>query len=96
MGIEDEKVEDEIEAGNTELSDSLLISAEDVIAGADEMADPYEFLVPNTSCASCHRLNDLLFDFHSLSGFENNPITISPRVVKDVERDLSWARSRGL
>jgi hypothetical protein len=96
VGIEDETVEDEIDAGNTELADSLLISAEDVIEGADEMADPYEFLVPNTSCASCHRLNDLLFDFHSLSGFENNPITISPRVVKDVERDLSWARSRGL
>ena len=96
MSVEDPVVEAAIEAGNDALAESLIISNEDIDAKGPAMADPYQFLVPNTSCASCHRLNDLRFDFHSLSGFENNPITISPRVNKDVERDLNWARERGL
>jgi len=96
VGLEDPAVEDALAEGSAELAESLIISNEDIDILGEDMADPYEFLVPNTSCASCHRLNDLLFDFHSLSGFENNPITVSPRVDKDVARDLSWARSRGL
>ena len=74
-----EAVQAEIAAGNNELSLSVIISASDIEDMGPEMADPYAFLVPNTSCASCHRLNGLRFDFHSLSGFEDRGITVSPR-----------------
>ena len=93
LGVEDEAVQAEIAAGNNELSLSVIISASDIEDMGPEMADPYAFLVPNTSCASCHRLNGLRFDFHSLSGFEDRGITVSPRVTKDVARDMFWARS---
>ena len=91
--MEDEAVEAEIATGNNELSLSVIISSEDIDEMGPEMADPYSFLVPNTSCASCHRLNGLRFDFHSLSGFEDRGITVSPRVTKDVARDMFWART---
>jgi len=94
MGVEDTVVQEAIERGNQELDDSLIIDGEDIETLGPDMADPYEFLVPNTSCASCHRLNGLRFDFHSLSGFEDRGITISPRVNKDVARDLIWTRSQ--
>jgi len=93
LGVEDEAVEAEIATGNNELSLSVIISSEDIDEMGPEMADPYSFLVPNTSCASCHRLNGLRFDFHSLSGFEDRGITVSPRVTKDVARDMFWART---
>ena len=93
VGVEDVEVQEAIARGNRELEDSLIISEQDIAAIGPDMADPYEFLVPNTSCASCHRLNGLRFDFHSLSGFEDRGITVSPRVNKDVARDLIWTRS---
>jgi hypothetical protein len=96
VGLEDPAVERALEFGNPELEDSLIVSGEDIASKGSAMADPYQFLVPNTSCASCHRLNDLRFDFHSLSGFEDRGITVSPRVDKDVARDIYWTRSRGL
>jgi len=94
VGVEDEAVEIEIENGNYELSRSVIISGSDIGDLGPDMADPYSFLVPNTSCASCHRLNELRFDFHSLSGFEDRGITVSPRVTKDVARDMFWTRSK--
>ena len=96
VGLEDPAVERALEFGNQELEDSLIVSGDDIASKGSAMADPYQFLVPNTSCASCHRLNDLRFDFHSLSGFEDRGITVSPRVDKDVARDIYWTRSRGL
>ena len=93
VGIEDVVVQAAIARGNRELDESLIIEEEDIAALGPDMADPYEFLVPNTSCASCHRLNGLRFDFHSLSGFEDRGITVSPRVNKDVARDMIWTRS---
>ena len=35
-------------------------------------------LVPNTSCATCHSFNELVFDFHNLSFLESADITIAP------------------
>ena len=93
VGVEDEAVENEFDRGNTELRDSIIVSANDIITKGDAIADPYEFLVPNTSCASCHRLNTLRFDFHSLSGFEDQGISVSPRVEGDVRRELIWSRT---
>jgi hypothetical protein len=54
-------------------------------------------LVPNTTCASCHRMNPLRFDFHNFGYLEDRDLTISPRVRTDVELDLAWvARLAGL
>lgn len=93
VGVEDEAVEDELARGNDELRDSLIVSASDIATKGAAMADPYQFLVPNTSCASCHRLDPLRFNFHALSGFEHHGISVSPRVEGDVQRDMIWSRS---
>ena len=74
--------------------------AAQVVADTDELSwkgerlnDPYSTLVPHTTCASCHRANGLSFNFHNLSYFEDQPMSVSPRARRDVERDLVWARA---
>ena len=57
------------------------------------IADPYQTLVSHTSCASCHRDNNLLFNFHNLSYFESQDISIAPRTLNDVKRDMAWSQS---
>lgn len=59
---------------------------------AERINDPYQTLVPNTSCSSCHRMTHLEFNFHNLSYFEDHGISVAPRVRRDVERDLKLAR----
>ena len=51
--------------------------------------DPYQTLVNQTTCASCHRANQLNFDFHNLSYLGDYEVTISPRTLADVERDMA-------
>lgn len=94
MAVEDDEVLDALDEVGAELERLLIIDPEDVDQLGDDMADPDAFFVPNTSCASCHRLNDIRFDFHSLSHLEDGNMTISPRVVGDVERELKWVRTR--
>jgi len=89
---EDDAVELALEEGNRELKASLIIDSEDIEEKGDAMADPYLFLTPNTSCASCHKVNPDEHDFHALSGFEDDGISVSPRTTKEVERDIFWAR----
>lgn len=60
---------------------------------APRINDPYQTLVPNTSCASCHRMNNLDFNFHNLSYLEDHDITIAPRVRLDIARELPLARA---
>ena len=85
-------VEEALDADPTgELHDTVVSSSEDVDEILDLIVDPEEVFVPNTTCATCHRLNGLRFDFHSLSHFEDNAHTISPRVVADVARDRAWS-----
>ncbi|MGB0647992.1 MAG: hypothetical protein ACPGQS_12490 [Bradymonadia bacterium] len=57
---------------------------------ADRINNPSQTLVPNTSCATCHSLNELVFDMHNLSYLENNEITVSERVKADVAHELKW------
>ena len=57
----------------------------------DEINDPYLTLVNQTTCASCHRANQLNFNFHNLSYLEDYEISISPRTFADIERDLAWS-----
>ena len=52
--------------------------------------NPKETLVANTSCATCHSFNREIFNLHSLSYLEDDEITVSPRVVADVEHELEW------
>jgi hypothetical protein len=91
VGVEDPAVDAALAAGDPELEDSLILGVDEITTTGEAIADPYEFGVPNTNCASCHRLNDgLRFNFHALSGFETDAIFVSPRVVGDVERELGW------
>ena len=57
-----------------------------------KIANPNQFLVDHTSCASCHKLNPgEPANFHSLSYFLNQAQpTVSPRVVNDVTKNLKW------
>ena len=64
---------------------------------SERINDPYQTLVPNTTCSSCHRMTNLVFNFHNLSYFEDHGISIAPRVRQDVARDVKlgrrlWAR----
>ncbi|MCX6130742.1 MAG: hypothetical protein NTX25_16995, partial [Proteobacteria bacterium] len=64
----------------------------DIAEMSPRIQDRQQTLVPNTSCVSCHKLNALRFDFHNFSYLEDRDITISPRVIRDVELDLAWLR----
>ena len=55
-----------------------------------QIADRTQILVDNTSCASCHKLQNEKFNFHALSYVGKDDLAVSPRVVKDVDLDLKW------
>ena len=76
-----------------ELHETVVEGSDDVGPIAELIADPAQVFVQNTTCATCHRLNGLRFDFHSLSHFEDRAHTVSPRVVADVARDLAWSEA---
>ena len=90
MTTEDVIIEDAIAEGNTRLADQIILHGDE--EGAEKIADPQQFLVPNTSCASCHKLNDIRFDLHNLSALEDRATTVSPRVEADVLFDQLWTR----
>lgn len=73
-----------------ELSQGVLLYANESKAKKEEIADADKTQVPHTTCVSCHKLNDLAFDFHSLSYLEDRAMSISPRVERDVARELAW------
>ena len=87
----DDSVMDALENGqNTEfIRRQILTSPEDRARLADRINDPSQTLVPNTSCATCHSLNELTFDFHNLSYLQEMEMTISTRVRNDVRAELS-------
>lgn len=71
--------------------DSVILFTTDFNRLGSTIANRKQRLVPNTSCASCHKLNTERFNFHNLSYLQDRPfMTISNRVVKDVEFDLAW------
>jgi hypothetical protein len=76
-----------------ELTSLAIFAREDNDLLGQAINDPKQTLVPNTSCASCHRFNKLRFDFHNLSHLEDRELTIAPRVVNDVTHELEWLRS---
>lgn len=76
------------------LRQNLLLFINDRRDLEDPLADRRQFLVPNTSCASCHKFNELRFNFHNFSYLEDLPASIAPRTRRDVELDLQWLRER--
>ena len=76
-----------------ELTSFVVFSLDNKPFLEDVINDPEQTMVPNTSCASCHRFNEQRFDFHALSYLEDNEATISPRVVNDVAHELRWLRA---
>ena len=74
------------------LRDHVILDSDDEIRLAEVLADPRQTFVQNTTCASCHRLTDLPFDFHTFSYLEDRAATISPRVVEDTKHDLEKMR----
>lgn len=90
MASEDEIILESIAQGNEVLAEQVVLDTDDPTIS--KLANPNEFLVPNTSCASCHKLNDLRFDMHNLSSLEDRAMTVSPRVKQDVLFDQLWAK----
>ena len=76
-----------------ELSQQVFTKQSDIEAFGDIIADPTQTFVNNTTCATCHRLTAITFDFHTFSYFEEREATISPRVVEDVSNDLRILRA---
>ena len=72
------------------LRESVLLGPSDTQRLRSRIASRKERLVANTTCASCHKLNPLRFDFHNMSYLEDRDVTIAPRVVEDVALDLAW------
>ncbi|MEY3900744.1 MAG: hypothetical protein RL189_50 [Pseudomonadota bacterium] len=77
-----------------EIRQRVLLSPMEVALKKNIVSDRNLTLVPNTSCASCHKFNSLRFDFHAFSYLEDRTITVSPRVRTDVVRDLEWLEKR--
>jgi hypothetical protein len=76
--------------GAKEINESVLLFQRDSSKLGPLINDRTQRLVPNTTCASCHKLNGLRFDFHNLSYLEDREVTISGRVTKDVSLDMEW------
>ena len=83
-----EALPDEIQS---KLRQQVVINPREESVVKAKVADPYQTLVSHTSCSSCHRDNNLQFNFHNLSYFEEQDISIAPRTINDVQRDIAWS-----
>ncbi len=80
-----------------ELVDTVMFSSQDRPHLLPKMADRNQILVPNTSCASCHRFQTDPNNFHNMSYFVGSPqISVAERVRRDVAWDLQWLRTHPL
>jgi hypothetical protein len=82
-------------ADAAEVRKHVLLSPSEIGSKKNIINDRNVTLVPNTTCASCHKFNNLRFDFHALSYLEDRDVSVSPRVRTDVLRDLEWLKQRG-
>ena len=74
----------------SEFAQNMILFVPDIRANRERVADGLKVRVQNTTCASCHKLNKLRFDLHNLSYLQGEPMTVSPRVVRDVAIDMAW------
>ena len=77
----------------TQLSTHTILDHRQIPRRASQIIDPYQTLVAHTTCSSCHRFNDTLFNFHNLSYFGDQEMSVSPRVEADVSRELDWVKA---
>ena len=75
-----------------QLTEQSILDQTQIRNHAARIVDPYQTLVKHTTCSSCHRFNSNPFNFHNLSYFVNQQMTVSPRVEADVKRDLNWTQ----
>ncbi len=73
----------------------VLLGPRDLIRLKEALSDRRQLQVPNTTCASCHKLNALRFDFHNFGYLEDRALTVSPRVRKDVALDIEFVSQLG-
>ena len=85
-----EKVREFDEQKQKQIFEHTILDQTQVAQQASQIIDPYQTLIANTTCSSCHRFNDTPFNFHNLSYFGDFAMTVSPRVEADVSRDLDW------
>ena len=88
----DRRLIDQMDAGHDgeALAEQVIKDQFDISRLADKINDPTKTMIANTSCGTCHNFNRILYDFHNLSYFEAQEITIAPRVRNDVAHELSW------
>lgn len=89
----DEVLEELSGEARAQLKAQIITDVGQVETHSERIFDPYQTLVSHTTCSSCHRANNLLFNFHNLSYFEDQSLSISPRTRADVAHDLNWARA---
>lgn len=77
-----------------EMAASIMLWVSDRRTMLPILSDRTQRLVPNTSCVSCHKLNQTRFDFHNFSYLDDQEITVAPRVIRDLELDRKWIESR--
>ncbi len=79
----------------SKVKDSVILTGADAARLVPIFSDPHASQVPNVSCVSCHRLTPgLPFNLHSLSYFQNRPISVSTRVENDVKRAMKWLETQ--
>jgi hypothetical protein len=71
------------------LHNRTLFASHDTPAIRSTIANPHLTTTSNSTCISCHKLNNLKFDFHNFSYLEDRPLTVAPRVVEDAKAELS-------
>lgn len=76
-----------------EFRKNMILFVPDFAQNRERISDGRQVRVANTTCGSCHKLGPLRFDLHSLSYLQGEPISISPRVRRDVDLDLAWMAS---
>jgi hypothetical protein len=79
----------------SEFAQNMILFVPDIRANRERIADGLKVRVQNTTCGSCHKLNKLRFDLHNLSYLQGEPMTVSPRVVRDVAIDMAWLAANG-
>ncbi|SMF58166.1 hypothetical protein [Pseudobacteriovorax antillogorgiicola] len=63
---------------------------------AQNIINANRVLTKNTSCGSCHRINQPGFNFHNLSRLEGTAVNVSSRVINDVRINLAWLSQQNL
>jgi hypothetical protein len=90
--IEDFLVENPLPLAK-EVHDRTLFSGHDTPEIRENISNPIKSNTFNVTCISCHKLNDLKFNFHNFSYLEDFPLSVSPRVKLEAAQELKVWRN---